>query len=56
MREPPKQNPGKDRPKPQKHRDKPQVTSNRRLAEQIRKNRQALREQISGAMNRDPYA
>jgi hypothetical protein len=37
MREPPKQNPGKDRPKPQKHRDKPQVTSNRRLAEQIRK-------------------
>jgi hypothetical protein len=37
MREPPKQNPGKDRPKPQKHRDKPQVTGNRRLAEQIRK-------------------
>jgi hypothetical protein len=37
MREPTKQSPGRDRPKPQKRRDKPQATGNRRLAEQIRK-------------------
>jgi hypothetical protein len=37
MREPTTQSPGTDRPKPQKCRDKPQATGNRRLAEQIRK-------------------
>ena len=37
MREPTKQSPGRDRPKPQKRREKPQATGNRRLAEQIRK-------------------
>jgi hypothetical protein len=34
---PTKQSPGTDRPKPQKSRDKPQATGNKRLAEQIRK-------------------
>jgi hypothetical protein len=37
MREPTKQSLGTDRPKPQKRRDKPQATGNRRLAEQLRK-------------------
>jgi hypothetical protein len=37
MREPTKQSPGGDRSKPQKRREKPQATVNRRLAEQIRK-------------------
>jgi hypothetical protein len=37
MREPTKQSHGMDRPKPQKGRDKPQSTGNKRLAEQIRK-------------------
>jgi hypothetical protein len=37
MHEPTKQRPGPDRLKPQEHRDKPQATGNRRLAEQIRK-------------------
>jgi hypothetical protein len=37
MREPTKQSPGTDRPKPQKSRDKPLATGNKRLAEQIRK-------------------
>lgn len=32
-----KQSLGADRPKPQKRRDKPQATGNRRLAEQLRK-------------------
>ena len=37
MRQPTKQSPGRDRPKPQKRREKPQATGNRRLAEQTRK-------------------
>jgi hypothetical protein len=37
MREPTKQSLGRDRLKPQKRREKPQATGNRRLAEQIRK-------------------
>jgi hypothetical protein len=37
MREPTKQSPGADRPKPQQGRDKSQATGNKRLAEQIRK-------------------
>jgi hypothetical protein len=56
MREPTKQSPGTDRPKPQKGRDKPQATGNKRLAEQIRNSRQALREQISGPVSRDRCA
>jgi hypothetical protein len=37
MHEPRKQSPRKDWPKPQKHRDMPPATSNKRLAEQTRK-------------------
>ncbi|HET6223722.1 MAG TPA: hypothetical protein VFE11_16220 [Dongiaceae bacterium] len=37
MREPTRQSPHPDRLKPQKRRDKPQATGNKRLTEQTRK-------------------
>jgi hypothetical protein len=37
MRKPTKQSPETERSKPKKHRDMPQATGNKRLAEQIRK-------------------